>query len=201
MTDTPKKSNPIVVILCIVLIVAIVLAVVGFIGKDNALKENLGLNTVVEDVKAKLAEAEAGAADLGTQLSEKAAALETSLGELDVTKKAQAELETIKADLEKAKTDLETEVQNITASKGEVEKKLADVQAKLTEAEGKITELEGKIAEDKASYEALEKTAKENADKAAELEKKVAELEASLIAQITPEPTATPEVVDTVVTP
>ena len=69
LTPSPKKSLSL--ILCIVFLAAVVLAVVGFVGKNAALTEKAALNVQLEDTLAQLeeskAEAEAKAATVVTR--------------------------------------------------------------------------------------------------------------------------------------
>ena len=59
LTPSPKKSLSL--ILCIVFLAAVVLAVVGFVGKNAALTEKAALNVQLEDTLAQLEESKAEA--------------------------------------------------------------------------------------------------------------------------------------------
>lgn len=111
LTPSPKKSLSL--ILCIVFLAAVVLAVVGFVGKNAALTEKAALNVQLEDTLAQLEESKAEA-------EAKAAELEA----LQVS---------VKENEEKAAADLETAVQQ--AKDDAKQENEAAVQAAVKEAE------------------------------------------------------------------
>ena len=89
LTPSPKKSLSL--ILCIVFLAAVVLAVVGFVGKNAALTEKAALNVQLEDTLAQLEESKAEAEAKAAELEQQAAVLNEELDQLLSQARAAAE--------------------------------------------------------------------------------------------------------------
>ena len=136
-TTAPVKSKTPLYLICLALIVAVVLAIVGFAGKSDALK-------TADELTAKVTELE-------TQTSEAA-------GQLEAAEAAKAELESsnaaLTADLEAAKADAETAKAEVEAAKAEAETAKADAEAAKAEVETAKAEAEAAKAEAEAAVAA-----------------------------------------------
>lgn len=136
-TTAPAKSKTPLYLICLALIVAVVLAIVGFAGKSDALK-------TADELTAKVTELEA-------QTSEAA-------GQLEAAEAAKAELESsnaaLTADLEAAKADAETAKTEAEAAKAEAETAKADAEAAKAEVETAKAEAETAKADAEAAVAA-----------------------------------------------
>ena len=117
-TAAPAQNKTPLYAVCIALIVAVILAIVGFSGKNSALDQNAELTAQLETITA-------ASAELEEKLAAATADVEAKAAELEV--KA-AELETAQADLTAA-----------GEAKAEVDAKLSEVEAALAESTAKLT--------------------------------------------------------------
>ena len=164
-----KKKNILIVLLCIVLALAIVMAAIGFVARNNAMRINQDL--------------EAGK----TEAAEKLTAVSADLEAAGAAKAdAEAQLAAVSADLEAAgtaKTDAETQLaaatadlEALSAAKADAETQLAAVSSDL-DATGKTkADAEAQLAAVSADLEVVGKT---KADAEGRLAAAIADLEAA----------------------
>lgn len=80
-------------IVCIALLVAVVLAIVGFSGKTSATQQANELSARVEELTATVADLEAAAATAASDLEAKAGELETAKSDLEAAAAAKTEVD------------------------------------------------------------------------------------------------------------
>ena len=149
-TTTPQTRNQTpLYIVCIALLVAVVLAIVGFVGKNTANQQNAELTAQLEELTATKA-------DLEEQVTAMTAGLEGKDEEITKLNTLLENLEAVRADLENQlssavtlSTDTQvqlTEEQDranaLDASLTKTEEVLADTQAQLTEEQDRANALD-----------------------------------------------------------
>ena len=132
----PQKSkNPTIILLCVMLVAAIVLAMVGFAGKDSATRTNADLAT-------QLAELQVSYDECAQNLTNSEAALETANTTISELTTDKEDLETRVATLEGDKSDLEASVSTLEGEKADLETAVTTLEGDKTTLEGTITTLE-----------------------------------------------------------